>query len=269
MFASVTRILHPCIRATLTGSGSRPACLAQVVERSGWTVNGSTNTGLVRGGTPARLDPMSESNLGRELESEELDDCLRDPDGSRIVPVRGERGVGRSAFVRAAADRPRAEGVACMPLSCVPGDGEHPLLLALRIVTALEMPRSTMARRRPVGTPALDALSAAERGDRAAMAEALTATLAQSAPAAVVVDDAQRADAESLASAQRGCLRADPARHPDDSHSGPARCDRRGSPSPTPSAASSTKGSWTNCTAKTAQHLEAGRSAYRCWPIPS
>ncbi|MDH6630467.1 DNA-binding CsgD family transcriptional regulator/tetratricopeptide (TPR) repeat protein [Streptomyces sp. LBL] len=130
--------------------------------------------------------------------SDEIDGCLRDPDGPRIVLVRGERGVGRSAFVRAAAERLRAAGIAPLPLPCVPGDGKHALLLALRIVMALEKPQSTMAGPRPAGAPALDVLSAVERGDRTAMAEALTAALAHSAPVTVVVDDAQHADADSL-----------------------------------------------------------------------
>lgn len=156
--------------------------------------------GTDRAGNPARSAATSPWHEGlRRGLSDEMDSCLRDPDGPRIVLVRGERGVGRSAFVRAAAERLRADGIVPLRVPCAPGDGEYSLLLALRIITALEKPRSAAAGLRPADVPALDVLPAVERGDRAAMAEALTAALAQSAPAAVVVDDAQHADADSLA----------------------------------------------------------------------
>ncbi|MFF3755280.1 AAA family ATPase [Streptomyces sp. NPDC002018] len=157
------------------------------------------DTELVFGGTSARFHGTGEDLLGRESESAEVDDRLRDPAGPGLVLVRGERGVGRSAFVRAAAERLRAEGVAVLPVACVPDDGERPLLLALRLVMALEEHRPAAARRRPAHGPAVAALTAVKEGDSAAMAEALSAALAQPMPTAVVVDDAQHADTESLA----------------------------------------------------------------------
>ncbi|MFD5111321.1 AAA family ATPase [Streptomyces sp. NPDC058391] len=157
------------------------------------------DTELVFGGTSARFHGTGEDLLGRESESEEVDAGLRDPTGPGLVLVRGERGVGRSAFVRAAAERLRAEGVAVLPVACVPDDGERPLLLALRLVMALEEHRPAAARSRPTHGPAVAALTAVKEGDSTAMAEALAAALAQPTPTAVVVDDAQYADAESLA----------------------------------------------------------------------
>ncbi|WP_141698604.1 ATP-binding protein, partial [Streptomyces lushanensis] len=157
------------------------------------------DTELVFGGTSARFHGTGECLLGRESESDEIDDRLHDPAGPRLVLVLGERGVGRSAFTHAAAGRLRAEGVAVLPVACVPDDVERPLLLALRLVKALEEHRLAGARRRPAHRTAAAALSAVKEGDSAAMAEALAAALAQPAPAVVVVDDAQHADAESLA----------------------------------------------------------------------
>ncbi|MFE2595679.1 AAA family ATPase [Streptomyces sp. NPDC059396] len=157
------------------------------------------DTELVFGGTSARFHGTGEGLLGRESESEEVDDSLRDPTGPGLVLVRGERGVGRSAFIRAAAERLRAEGVTVLPVACVPDDAERPLLLALRLVMALEEHRTAAARHRPAHKPAVAALPAVKEGDSAAMAEALAAALAQPTPTAVVVDDAQHADPESLA----------------------------------------------------------------------
>ncbi|MFE4173179.1 AAA family ATPase [Streptomyces sp. NPDC056909] len=157
------------------------------------------DTELVFGGTSARFHGTGEGLLGRESESREVDDGLRDPTGPGLVLVRGERGVGRSAFVRAAAERLRAEGVAVLSVTCVPDDGERPLLLALRLVMALEEHRTAAARHRPAPKPAVAALPAVQEGDSTAMAEALAAALAQPTRTAVVVDDAQHADAESLA----------------------------------------------------------------------
>ncbi|MFE7125218.1 AAA family ATPase [Streptomyces sp. NPDC057617] len=157
------------------------------------------DTELVFGGTSARFHGTGEGLLGRESESEEVDGSLRDPTGPGLVLVRGERGVGRSAFIRAAAERLRAEGVTVLPVACVPDDAERPLLLALRLVMALEEHRTAAARHRPAHKPAVAALPAVKEGDSAAMAEALAAALAQPTPTAVVVDDAQHADPESLA----------------------------------------------------------------------
>ncbi|MDW4906237.1 AAA family ATPase [Streptomyces sp. ADMS] len=154
---------------------------------------------LVLGGTAARFDRTGARLFGRERESDAIDRGLRDPDGPRLVLVRGERGVGRSAFTRAAAERLRAEGIAVLRVDCVPGDGERPLLLALRLFMALEEHRSAAARRRSARQAAVEALSAVQRGDWAAMAEGLAGALAQPTPATVVVEDAQHADAESLA----------------------------------------------------------------------
>ena len=166
-----------------------------------------TDTELVFGGTAARFHGPGEELLGRTAESAETDDRLRDPAGPRLVLVRGERGIGRTVFAHAAAERLRAEGLTVLPLACVPGDGERPQLLALRLVMALEEHRSATTKHRPTRTPthvpthmpAAEALSAMKHDDPTAMAEALAATLARPTPAVVLVDDAHHADAESLA----------------------------------------------------------------------
>ncbi|QIQ03649.1 LuxR family transcriptional regulator [Streptomyces liangshanensis] len=164
-----------------------------------------TDTELVFGGSAARLHGEDAHLLGREAESAGVDAVLRDPDGPRLVLVRGERGVGRTAFVRAAGERLRADGVAVLAVDCVAGDSERPLLLALRVVMVLEKHRSAAARRRtphksagetPSGAVS-GALSAMREGDGTAMAGALVGALAQSAPVVVVVDDAHHADTRS------------------------------------------------------------------------
>ncbi|WP_307522685.1 AAA family ATPase [Streptomyces umbrinus] len=158
-----------------------------------------TDTELVFGGTAARFHSPGEDLLGRTVESDEIDRGLRDPSGPRLVLVRGERGIGRSVFAHAAAERLRAGGIAVLTVACVPGDGEHPQLLALRMVMALEEHRSVTTKRRPAHKPAAEALAATKRGDPTAMAEALAAALARPTPAVVLVDDAHHADTESLA----------------------------------------------------------------------
>ncbi|MFF2522664.1 AAA family ATPase [Streptomyces liangshanensis] len=173
-----------------------------------------TDTELVFGGSAARLHGEDTHLLGREAESAGVDAVLRDPDGPRLVLVRGERGVGRTAFVRAAGERLRADGVAVLAVDCVAGDSERPLLLALRVVMVLEEHRSAAARRRtphksagetpsgavsgPPSGAVSGALSALREGDGTAMAGALAGALAQPAPVVVVVDDAHHADTRSL-----------------------------------------------------------------------
>ncbi|MGX1912464.1 AAA family ATPase [Streptomyces phaeochromogenes] len=158
-----------------------------------------TDTELVFGGTAARFHGPGEELLGRTAESDEIDDRLRDPAGPRLILVRGERGIGRTVFAHATAERLRAGGIPVLPVACVPGDGERPQLLALRLVMALEEHRSASTKRTPTRQPAVEALSAMKHDDRPAMAEALAAALARPTPAVVLVDDAQHADAESLA----------------------------------------------------------------------
>lgn len=158
-----------------------------------------TDTELVFGGTAARFHGPGEDLLGRTAESDETDDHLRDPAGPRLLLVRGERGIGRTVFAHATAERLRAGGIAVLPVDCVPGDGEHPQLLALRLVMALEEHRSATTKRTPTRKPAAEALSAMKHDDRTAMAEALAAALAGPTPTVVLVDDAHHADAESLA----------------------------------------------------------------------
>ncbi|MEU5346886.1 AAA family ATPase [Streptomyces sp. NPDC020766] len=158
-----------------------------------------TDTELVFGGTAARFHQPGEDLLGRTAESDETDRCLHDPAGPRLVLVRGERGIGRTQFAHATAERLRAGGITVLPVVCVPGDDERPQLLALRITMALEEHGSTTTKRKPAHKPAAEALSAMKRGDRTAMADALTAALARPTPAVVLVDDAHHADTESLA----------------------------------------------------------------------
>ncbi|MFD3309981.1 AAA family ATPase [Streptomyces sp. NPDC058694] len=158
-----------------------------------------TDTELVFGGTAARFHGPGEDLFGRTAESDETDRGLRDPAGPRLTLVRGERGIGRTAFAHATAERLRAAGIAVLPVACVPGDGERPQLLALRLVMALEEHWSATTKRRPAQKPATEALSAMKLGDRTAMAKALATALARPAPAVVLVDDAHHADAESLA----------------------------------------------------------------------
>ncbi|WP_460071386.1 AAA family ATPase [Streptomyces sp. YKOK-I1] len=155
--------------------------------------------GLVRWGTPAVMDRSAERLLGRESVWEQIHDWLRAPDGPRVVLVRGERGVGRSAFLRAVGKQLRAQETTVLAVDCVCGDGERPLLLALRLVMVLEEHRSTAHPRKPAGGLVTRALSAADQRDPAAMQAALRAALARSAGVAVMVDDAQHADPGSLA----------------------------------------------------------------------
>ncbi|MCX4765877.1 AAA family ATPase [Streptomyces sp. NBC_01275] len=158
--------------------------------------------------------------VGRDEELRDVQARLRDPDGPRLVVVRGERGVGRSAFVRTLCERLRAEGVAVLPLACAAGDTEHPLLLALRLVRALPMARSAGPGPGPgpgvpgAGAPGAgrgrgrvrsdtDALAAVEAGDPVAMGLVLGAAAASgraggARPAVVVIEDAEHADADSL-----------------------------------------------------------------------
>ncbi|MDN3026215.1 AAA family ATPase [Streptomyces sp. S.PB5] len=153
---------------------------------------------LISWGTPARLDRTGDSLLGRERELEQSHDFLSDPDGPRLVLVRGETGVGRSAFLRAVGGRLRAQGSAVLAVDCVPGDGERPLLLALRLVMALEEHRSASPRR-PAGKLVTRALSAVDQRDPTAMQALFRASLTQATPLTIMVDDVQHADPESLA----------------------------------------------------------------------
>ncbi|MEU9348152.1 AAA family ATPase [Streptomyces sp. NPDC048278] len=137
--------------------------------------------------------------IGRRSELDAVRDCVLDPNDRRLVLIHGERGAGRTALARAAAERLGAEGVAVLSLACVPGDAEHPLLLVLRMVTALEEHRSRTTGRRLSSIPAADVLSALEQDDRAAGGGALADALLQSAPVVVLVDDVHLADSDSLA----------------------------------------------------------------------
>lgn len=156
--------------------------------------------GAVRGATATWADGASVHLVGREQELTELERCLDDPDGPGLVLVHGERGAGRSAFAHAAAERLAARDHVVLPLVCVRGDQDRPLLLALRVVTAVREHRPVTERQPAAGRADLGAelLPATERGDRAALADALLSALTHTAPVAVVVDDAQYADAASL-----------------------------------------------------------------------
>ncbi|MFF7233051.1 AAA family ATPase [Streptomyces sioyaensis] len=157
-------------------------------------------TGVVRGAMATWADGASGQLVGREQELAEFECFLDDPDGPGLVLVHGERGAGRSAFAHAAAERLAARDHVVVPLVCVRGDQDRPLLLALRVVTAVREHRPVTGRQLAAGRAGLEAevLHATERGDRAALADALLSALTHAAPVGVVVDDAQYADAASL-----------------------------------------------------------------------
>ncbi|MFC4642240.1 AAA family ATPase [Streptomyces mangrovi] len=152
----------------------------------------------MRGGTAASLDLATDCLVGRARELDEVHGRLSDPGGPRLLLVRGERGVGRTALVRAVAERLRTEGTSVLAVGCVPGDGDRPLVLALRLVMALEEHRSATGRQQPAKAVAA-ALRAAEQRDGTVLAALLRAALERSAPVVVALDDLQHADAGSLA----------------------------------------------------------------------
>ncbi|MFE7116643.1 AAA family ATPase [Streptomyces sp. NPDC057654] len=154
--------------------------------------------------TPSPAGPASGTDRdpvplpGRERVLAEARQRLFASDGPNLLVVEGERGTGRSTFAHALATAARAEGCGVSFLICGVEDGQRPLLLALRLVKELERHRRIPPTPRRAGGGAADALAAVACGDRAAVAQALTASLARSAPLTIVVDDAQYADAESL-----------------------------------------------------------------------
>ena len=156
--------------------------------------------GAVRGARATWADDANVQLVGHEQELTEFERCLDDPDGPGLVLVRGERGAGRSTFAHAAAERLAARDHVVLPLVCVRGDQDRPLLLALRVVIAAREHRSVTGRQPAAGRAdlAAEVLPATERGDRAALTDALLSALTHAAPVAVVVDDAQYADAASL-----------------------------------------------------------------------
>ncbi|WP_413761023.1 AAA family ATPase [Streptomyces sp. MMBL 11-3] len=161
----------------------------------------------LHGGVAVGPDHADTRPVGRERESDEAHRRLSDPDGPRLVLVRGERGVGRTAFAHAVAERLRAAGATVLALDCVPGDDTRPLLLALRLVMALTERRPTRdhwpaTEHRRQARTVTEAVRAAELHDGAAMAGLLRAALAQAGgagPVVMMLDDLQHADAESLA----------------------------------------------------------------------
>ncbi|BBC29436.1 hypothetical protein SGFS_007300 [Streptomyces graminofaciens] len=153
---------------------------------------------LVRWGTPARMDRTDRRLLDREHESEQIDALLGAPQGPRLVLVRGEPGVGRSAFLHATGERLGARGAAVRTVLCVSGDGERPLLLVLRLIMALEERPSGTEQRPSAQGPVARALLAVDQRDQAAMEALLRTALTRGAPVAVLVDDVQHADPDSL-----------------------------------------------------------------------
>ncbi|MGW1715470.1 AAA family ATPase [Streptomyces sp. NPDC002156] len=183
---------------------------------------GRRDTELVPGGTAARLDPSYGQLVGREEELAEVHARLRDPGGPRLVVVRGERGVGRSAFVRGLGQRLRGEGGAVVVrVGCAAGDAERSLLLALRVVRVLGGSRGGAEAGCGRGGARFDAeaLAAVEAEDAVAMGRVLVAAAAagpgggrkpaagapgapgrtgRAGPTVVVIEDAHHADADSL-----------------------------------------------------------------------
>ncbi|MEU9407512.1 AAA family ATPase [Streptomyces sp. NPDC048281] len=155
---------------------------------------------MVRGGTAAIIHRSADELVGRQRESNEIHAILQDPDGPHAVLVRGERGSGRSALLRLVCERLRAEGSTVLPTVCVTGDGDRPLLFALRLVMALERQRPAALRPGSPGQLVAEAIHAADGRDRTAMAALLAAALTRSGatPVVVLVDDAHHADADSL-----------------------------------------------------------------------
>jgi DNA-binding NarL/FixJ family response regulator len=145
----------------------------------------------------ARVHRTQERMVGRESQLDAIHGLLSDPDGPRLVYVRGEPGAGRSSLLRAVHGRLRAEGTGAQFFACVPGDEQHPLLLALRLITTLVKPRPGTAQQ-PGGRLVADLMSAAEKGDRTTAGEALTAALTHCGPAVLVVDDIEHGDPDSL-----------------------------------------------------------------------
>ncbi|MET7290503.1 AAA family ATPase, partial [Streptomyces sp. NPDC005573] len=158
-----------------------------------------TDSGSFPGVAVSAADRTDTHVVGWDRELTETGHCLRAPGGPRLVLVRGERGAGRSAFAHAVAAGLRADGVEVLALTCVAGDEAHPLLLALRLTALARERRPATGGQRAAGGPGAEALAAVERGDRAVLADALRAALAHVSPVVVVVDDAQYADAASLA----------------------------------------------------------------------
>ncbi|MGQ4516501.1 AAA family ATPase [Streptomyces sp. DW26H14] len=150
------------------------------------------------GGTPAVRAEWEEPLVGREREEARVDRALGDPEGPCLVRVVGERGAGRTAFLRAAARRQRAAGAVVLSVDCAPEDREQPYLLALRLLRALERPRAETGGQRRAGDPLVEMMAAVEHGDRAAAADALAAALADAASTILFVDDMQYADDASV-----------------------------------------------------------------------
>ncbi|MFD7917718.1 AAA family ATPase [Streptomyces sp. NPDC059740] len=149
--------------------------------------------------SPAPGGDRGPANLpGREGLLARARQRLLDSGGSHLLVVEGERGAGRSTFLHALAAAARAERRGVAFLVCGPEDGGRPLLLALRLVKALEQHRQASVGTRRTGSVAAEALAAVERGDAAAVVQALVPALAQSAPVTLVVDDAHHADPQSL-----------------------------------------------------------------------
>ncbi|MFD9440605.1 AAA family ATPase [Streptomyces sp. NPDC060006] len=153
---------------------------------------------LVHGGTAASADRTSAHLVGRERELRVIHTWLRDPHGPALVLVHTERGAGRSALLHAVAERMQAEDVPVLTLACTAGDEERPLLLALRLLSALREHRFTSAGLHAADRHPVHVLSAVEERAQTAMTDALHDALVQSPPVVVMIDDVQHADAASL-----------------------------------------------------------------------
>ncbi|MEU8718544.1 AAA family ATPase [Streptomyces sp. NPDC048663] len=153
----------------------------------------------IHGDTSIRQQRTPERLVGRESELDLVHHVLSSPEGARLICIRGEPGIGRSTFLRSVHRRLRAEATNVLYVACRPGDNEHPLLLALRLIMILLKPQPSTVHHQSAGKSVGDLMSATEQGDRAAAAKSLSIALMHCGPTVLIVDDLKYGDADSLA----------------------------------------------------------------------